>query len=262
LQRLPGPRTPGRRGVRSRAGSDRRVADAFSSDCRRCGWPVGKRREGGQRPAGRPSPRPGPWFAGAGAIRLVLLTESEPDQLGARHHEPDTTGPEIHGQGGLRLNAQNTAEAVGVVANLVPHGELLCRRSGRRGAEGAGRQEAPGRSAGWLHHCQYAPAERFAAGAIGNRPNRAQRGTLNSSACIASGAGGVDGPARIPARLSRRWNNLTDDDVLSDSCFDVCDREGARILVMGALSSGCGSSLPVAGNQRLIRASAWISEFS
>ena len=41
---------------------------------------------------------------------------------------------------------------------------------------------------------------------------------------------------------------------------DVCDREGARTFVMGALRSGCESSLPVAGNQRLIRANAWILE--
>jgi|GraSoiStandDraft_53_1057289.scaffolds.fasta_scaffold5712912_1 hypothetical protein len=37
---------------------------------------------------------------------------------------------------------------------------------------------------------------------------------------------------------------------------DVCDREGARMLSMGVLPSGCGSSLPVAGNQQLVRASA------
>jgi hypothetical protein len=41
---------------------------------------------------------------------------------------------------------------------------------------------------------------------------------------------------------------------------DVCDREGARIFVLGALPSGCGSSLPLAGNQRLVRASARILE--
>lgn len=158
---------------------------------------------------------PAPWFAGAGAIRLVLLAGSEFDQLGARHDEPHPTGSEIHGQGGLRLDAEDTAEAVGVVANLISHGELLCRRRGRWGSEGAGGQEAPGRSAGWLHPYQYAPAGRFAACAIRHRlhrgaPRHAERISLHRQRCWRC----ADGPAWIPACLSRRWNNLTDEDVL------------------------------------------------
>jgi hypothetical protein len=43
------------------------------------------------------------------------------------------------------------------VGNLIPHGELL-RRNNRRGAEGTSGKVAPGRSAGWLHLFQYAPA--------------------------------------------------------------------------------------------------------
>ncbi len=90
-------------------------------------------------------------------MRPLPLAVSESGQLGARHNDPHTARTEIHGQGNVRLDADDPAEAVGIVDNLILHGELLSRWSDRRGAEGTGGQEAPGRSAGWLHHYQYAP---------------------------------------------------------------------------------------------------------
>jgi hypothetical protein len=88
----------------------------------------------------------------------VPPTVSESGQLGARRHDPHAARTEIHDQGGVNLDADDPAEAVRIVGNLIPHGELLGRRSGGRGGEGTSRQEAPGRGAGWLHHFQYAPA--------------------------------------------------------------------------------------------------------
>ncbi len=83
-----------------------------------------------------------------------LWLVSEFGQLGARQHDPHTARTD-HGQGRLRLDPDDPAEAVGIVDDLIPHGELLSRRRGGRRAEGTGGQEAPGRSAGWLHHYQY-----------------------------------------------------------------------------------------------------------
>jgi hypothetical protein len=95
-----------------------------------------------------------------GAVRRVSLAVSEFGQLGARCRDPHTARTEVHHQGGVNLDADDPAEAVRIVCNLVPHGELLSRRSGRWGVEGAGGQEAPGRGAGWLHPFQYAPIRR------------------------------------------------------------------------------------------------------
>jgi len=102
-------------------------------------------RRGGGAPAAQYRPR-------------VPLAVSESGQLGARRHDPHTARTEIHVQGGVNLDADDPAEAVRIVGNLIPHGELLSRRSGGWAGEGTSGQEAPGRGAGWLHHYQYAPA--------------------------------------------------------------------------------------------------------
>ena len=93
-----------------------------------------------------------------GAVRRVPLAVSESGQLGARRHDPHAARTEIHDQGGVNLDADDPAQAIRIVGNLIPHGELLSRRSGGRAGEGTSGQEAPGRGAGWLHHYQYAPA--------------------------------------------------------------------------------------------------------
>lgn len=87
-----------------------------------------------------------------GAVRRVPLAVSEFGQLGARRHDPHTARTEIHDQGVASLDADDPAEAVPIVDNLIPHRELLSRRNGGWGAEGASGQEAPGRGAGWFHH--------------------------------------------------------------------------------------------------------------
>jgi hypothetical protein len=102
-------------------------------------------RRGGGAPAAQYRPR-------------VSLAVSEFGQLGARRHDPHTARTEIHVNGGVNLDADDPAEAVRIVGNLIPHGELLSRRSGGWAGEGTSGQEAPGRGAGWLHHYQYAPA--------------------------------------------------------------------------------------------------------
>jgi Glyoxalase-like domain len=107
--------------------------------------------------AGRPAARPGGRAWARGAVRRVSLAVSEFGQLGARRRDPHAARTEIH-QGGVNLDADDPAEAVGIVGNLIPHGELLSRRSGGWGAEGTSGQEAPGRGAGWLHPFQYAAA--------------------------------------------------------------------------------------------------------
>jgi hypothetical protein len=98
------------------------------------------------------------------ALLRVPLAVSEFGQLGARRHDPHTARTEIHDQGRVDLDADNPAESVLIVGNLIPHGELLSRRSGGWGGERAGRQEAPGRGAGWFHHYQYAPGGPLATG--------------------------------------------------------------------------------------------------
>jgi len=80
---------------------------------------------------------------------------SELGQFRARQHDSHTARTEIHGQGCVRLDAYNPAEAVPIVDHLIPLGELLIRWSGGRRAERTGGQEAPGRSAVWFHHYQY-----------------------------------------------------------------------------------------------------------
>ena len=77
----------------------------------------------------------------------MSMAVSEFGQLGARRHDPHTARTAIHQQGGVNLDADDPAEAVRIVGNLILHGELL-RRSDGRGAEGTGGQEAPGRGAG------------------------------------------------------------------------------------------------------------------
>jgi hypothetical protein len=76
----------------------------------------------------------------------VSLAVSEFGQLGARRHDPHAARTEIHHQSGVNLDADDPAEAVRIVGNLILHGELLSRRDGW-GAEGTGGQEAPGRGA-------------------------------------------------------------------------------------------------------------------
>jgi hypothetical protein len=99
-----------------------------------------------------------PGVRSAVSVRRVLLAVSEFGQLAARRHDPYAARTEIHDQAGVKLNPDDPAEAVPIVRNLIPHGELLSRRSGGWGTEGASGQVAPSRGAGWFHHYQYAPA--------------------------------------------------------------------------------------------------------
>ncbi len=101
-----------------------------------------RRRPGGLQPGPAAVPRR------RGAVGRVLLAVSEFGQLGAGRHDPHTARTEIYDQGAVNLDADDPAEAVRIVGNLIPHGELLSRRSGGREAEGTRRQEAPGRGAG------------------------------------------------------------------------------------------------------------------
>ena len=82
---------------------------------------------------------------------------SESGQLGAGCHDPDLAGTEVDHQGGVVFHADDPAEAVLVVADLVLQLVLLGRRSGSRGFEGTGGQVTPGGGAGRFHHYQYAP---------------------------------------------------------------------------------------------------------
>jgi hypothetical protein len=88
---------------------------------------------------------------------LVRLAVSELGQLGARRRDPHTARTEIHQQGSVNLDADDPAEAIRIVGNLIPHGELLSWRSGGWWAEGACGQEAPGCGAGWLHPSSMRP---------------------------------------------------------------------------------------------------------
>jgi len=58
---------------------------------------------------------------------------SELGQLCARRRDLHPARTEIDDQDGVILDADDPAEAVLVVCHLVLHGELLGRRSGRRG---------------------------------------------------------------------------------------------------------------------------------
>ena len=82
---------------------------------------------------------------------------SELGQLRAWRRDPYPARAEIDDQGGVILDADDPAEAVLIVCHLVLNGEVLRRRSERRGPEGTCGQEAPGRGAGRFHHYQYAP---------------------------------------------------------------------------------------------------------
>lgn len=95
--------------------------------------------------------------AGPGATPLAPSAASELGQLGAGCRDAHSLRTEVDDQGGVILNAHDPAEAVPVVSHLVLHGELLGRRGGGRGLEGACGQVAPGRGVGRLHHFQYAP---------------------------------------------------------------------------------------------------------
>src|SRR5580704_526614 len=149
----------------------------------RSGGPTGSRRTITARPTTSPgwsgrSPRPCARLKNAAAgeritpkglsrcrsadIRCRATFEpSELGQLCVGRHDPPTARTEIHDQGGVNLDVDHPAEAVPVVGNLIPHGELLDRRSGWWGAERASGQVAPGRGAGCFHHYQYAPARQY-----------------------------------------------------------------------------------------------------
>jgi hypothetical protein len=87
-----------------------------------------------------------------GAVRRVPLAVSEFGQLGARRRDPHTARTEIHDQGGVNLDADDPAEAVRVVGNLIPHGELLSRRSGGWGARGlVDKKRRDGARAGFIN---------------------------------------------------------------------------------------------------------------
>jgi hypothetical protein len=83
-------------------------------------------------------------------VTWVSLAVSEFGQLGARRHDPHAARAEIYQQSGVNLDADDPAEAVRVVGNLIPHLELLKRQSDW-GAEGTGGKVTPGRGVGWLH---------------------------------------------------------------------------------------------------------------
>lgn len=80
------------------------------------------------------------------------VTASQLGQLGARRLDPDPLRAEVDDQGAVILDFHDPAKPVLVVSDLVLRGELLWRRSGRRGGEGACGQVAPGRGAGRFHH--------------------------------------------------------------------------------------------------------------
>jgi hypothetical protein len=91
------------------------------------------------------------------AWRVSATAASELGQTRAWHRDPYPARAEIDDQGGgVILDADDPAEAVLIVCHLVLLRELLGRRSGRRGREGAGGQMAPGCGAGRFHHHQYA----------------------------------------------------------------------------------------------------------
>jgi len=70
----------------------------------------------------------------------------------------ELTGARDAAETGATIDADDLAEAVRVVGNLILQGVLLSRRRGGWRAEGTGGQVAPGRGAGRLHYYQYAPA--------------------------------------------------------------------------------------------------------
>ena len=148
-------------------------------------------------PASAPSP-PGSRRSGAAAVprrrgARVSVAVSESGQLGARRHDPHAARTEIHDQGGVDLDADDPAEAVRIVGDLIPHGVLLSRRSGGWAGEGTSGQEAPGRGAGWLHHYQYAPAGSMR---LPGRPPLAPPGWPGCGRAACHAAGSVD--RRVP----------------------------------------------------------------
>jgi hypothetical protein len=91
------------------------------------------------------------------ACRVSATAASELGQARAWHRDPYPACAEIDDQGGgVIFDADDPAKAVLIVRHLVLLRELLGRRSGRRGREGAGGQMAPGCGAGRFHHYQYA----------------------------------------------------------------------------------------------------------
>ena len=95
-----------------------------------------------RRAADGPARRRCPGGAVPSAVRRMPVSES--GQLGARRHDPHAARTDIHDQGGLDLDADDPAEAVRIVRNLIPHGELLGRRSGGRGPVIETGRHAPG----------------------------------------------------------------------------------------------------------------------
>jgi hypothetical protein len=90
--------------------------------------------------------------------RWVSVTAaSELGQIRAWHRDPYPARAEVDDQGGVILDGDDPAEAILIVCHLVLLRELLGRRSGRRGREGACGQVAPDGGAGRFHHYQYAP---------------------------------------------------------------------------------------------------------
>jgi len=71
-------------------------------------------------------------------------------ELGARQRDPPLLRAEVH-QHGVIFHAEDDAEAVFVVGDLIVDGERLGRGRRSRGGERAAGQVAPGRSAGCVH---------------------------------------------------------------------------------------------------------------
>ena len=98
---------------------------------------------------GRPGPGGRPGCPAGGRLQL--------GELGAGQRDPPLLRAEVH-QHGVFFHAEDDAEPVLVVGDLIAGGERLGRGRRGRGAERAPGQVAPGRGAGCLHRYHHAPS--------------------------------------------------------------------------------------------------------